>query len=160
MLTDELIKLNARFEAVEVDRDLCAHLRQRYNGEQGFKLTEGDILEMNWETAIFPGDMFTLVFEQRARIRRAILLLQKEFADRILGDHLKSKEEYGSLTVLFSLFFERHEIMTVEAEDFYPPPKVRSTEDFCQIAGICAHPARQACKRYILCGKLSEAASG
>ncbi|NIA11639.1 MAG: ribosomal RNA small subunit methyltransferase A [Nitrospiraceae bacterium] len=58
-------------------------------------------------------------------IERAVLLLQKEFAMRILSD--KNHKTYSSITVLADFFFEKHFLKTFPPHFFYPKPRVSST---------------------------------
>jgi 16S rRNA (adenine1518-N6/adenine1519-N6)-dimethyltransferase len=62
---------------------------------------------------------------QTKKINRAVLLLQKEFAMRILSD--KGSKTYGAITILIDFFFEKGFLKTFPPHFFYPRPTVSST---------------------------------
>lgn len=55
----------------------------------------------------------------------AVLMVQKEVADRILAQ--PGRREYGFLTVLAAACAERQRLLSLEPGSFSPPPKVRSS---------------------------------
>ena len=64
------------------------------------------------------------VLEQRAHVRRAVFLLQKEVALRIAAP--PGGREYGLLSVLTQAFANVGVVLEVGAHLFHPPPKVDS----------------------------------
>jgi len=58
------------------------------------------------------------------QFRRAVFMLQKEVADRLVAK--PSTEAYGYLTLYRQVFASAKILMTLEPRSFYPPPKVRS----------------------------------
>ncbi len=56
--------------------------------------------------------------------RRAVFMLQKEVADRLVAK--PGHEAYGYLTLYVRLYASARILMTLEPKSFYPPPKVRS----------------------------------
>ena len=58
-------------------------------------------------------------------IERAVLLFQKEFADRILAS--PNSKKYGAITVLVDLYFDKKFIKTMPSSFFYPRPTISST---------------------------------
>src|SRR5207302_2167771 len=56
--------------------------------------------------------------------KRAVFMLQKEVADRLVAK--PSTPAYGYLTLYTQLFASAKTLMTLEPKSFYPPPKVRS----------------------------------
>jgi len=56
--------------------------------------------------------------------RRAVFMLQKEVADRLVAK--PRGEQYGYLTLYTQLYASARILMTLEPRSFYPPPKVRS----------------------------------
>jgi len=59
------------------------------------------------------------------KIKRSILLLQKEFAQRLLS--YPGTKEYGAITVFVDFFFEKRFLKTFPPHFFYPKPKISST---------------------------------
>jgi 16S rRNA (adenine1518-N6/adenine1519-N6)-dimethyltransferase len=64
------------------------------------------------------------VLEQRARVKRAVFLLQREVAARIAAQ--PGGREYGLLAVLLQAYAEVSVLFDVPAGAFDPPPKVDS----------------------------------
>ncbi|MBV8547662.1 MAG: 16S rRNA (adenine(1518)-N(6)/adenine(1519)-N(6))-dimethyltransferase, partial [Acidobacteria bacterium] len=56
--------------------------------------------------------------------RRAVFMLQKEVADRLVAN--PGDEAYGYLTLFVRLYASARILLTLEPKSFYPPPKVRS----------------------------------
>ena len=109
VLTDRLVERAARVVAVEVDRDLVAHLRSRYADHPHVEIIEADVLTVS--LAALAGGPYVLagnvpyyittpiVFHalERPRPDVAVYLVQKEVADRLAappGDKI-----YGALSV-------------------------------------------------------------
>lgn len=61
----------------------------------------------------------------RSKINRAVLLLQDEFAARILASH--NTKEYGSITVAIQFFFDVKFLKRFPPSFFFPRPDVYST---------------------------------
>jgi 16S rRNA (adenine1518-N6/adenine1519-N6)-dimethyltransferase len=94
-LTDVLAERAARLLAIEVDRDLAAHLRERYAARPEIEIVEADVLQVDLG-ALAGGDYVLagnvpyyittpILFHalQPPRPRRAVYLVQKEVAERL-----------------------------------------------------------------------------
>ena len=131
VLTEKLVALPNRIIAVEIDPQLEARLRAKF----------GDRLELRNEDAVdaaMPDTPFRAVGNLPYNVgtpilrrviadpncRRAVFMLQKEVADRVVAK--PGTEPYGFLTLYVQAFAEAKSIMTLEPKSFYPPPKVRS----------------------------------
>ncbi len=66
-----------------------------------------------------------LKISREADINRAVLLLQKEFAARLLAS--PGNKTYGAITVFIDFFFEKKFLKTFPPHFFYPRPKISST---------------------------------
>ena len=64
------------------------------------------------------------IVEAREHVTRAVVMLQREMADRILAD--PGNKTYGAMTVLIGSFARRSRVVNVKAGGFVPPPKVDS----------------------------------
>ena len=64
------------------------------------------------------------IFEQRAVVRSAVLLVQKEYAERLAA--AADTPEYGSLTLFARYHSIMEPLMTVRASAFWPRPDVDS----------------------------------
>ncbi len=117
--------------AVEKDRLVAAVLRDQIKGARNITIVEGDVLkatlpDFNKVIAIPPyylSSHLILWFIER-KIDCAVLILQKEFADRLVAPI--GSEEYGWLTVVASQHGDAKLLDPVPKEKFYPQPEVDS----------------------------------
>jgi 16S rRNA (adenine1518-N6/adenine1519-N6)-dimethyltransferase len=135
-LTDLLAARSRRLIAVEIDRDLVRHLRERYATRPGVEIVEGDALETDWgELAgteyLLAGNLpyyitTPLIFRilEQPRPKRAVLLVQREVADRLSA--AAGSSDYGALTVNVQVAADVRTVARVPAGAFHPKPKVDS----------------------------------
>lgn len=71
------------------------------------------------------GPLLTRIAEARTGYERAILMMQKEVAERVMAGPKTS--ERGSLSVYLQSQFEIEKVVSAPAGAFLPPPKVDST---------------------------------
>jgi 16S rRNA (adenine1518-N6/adenine1519-N6)-dimethyltransferase len=135
-LTDLLSARCGRLIAIEIDRDLVATLRERFQEQPSVEVVEGDALEVNW--AALAGDTYLLaanlpyyittplIFRilESPMARRAALLVQREVAERLVAE--PGSSEYGALTVNVQVAAAVRTIGRVSAGAFHPKPKVDS----------------------------------
>ncbi|MGE5532855.1 MAG: 16S rRNA (adenine(1518)-N(6)/adenine(1519)-N(6))-dimethyltransferase RsmA [Bacillota bacterium] len=117
--------------AVEKDTEVAAILNEQANGLSNVTVIEGDVLkvampEFNKVIAAPPYYLSSqlVVWLLDQKIDCAVLILQKEFADRLVAPI--GSEEYGWLTVLTKQMAEVGILDTVPKELFYPQPEVDS----------------------------------
>jgi 16S rRNA (adenine1518-N6/adenine1519-N6)-dimethyltransferase len=139
-LTDALLAAAGTLDAVEIDRDLAADLRRHYAGQAGFRLHEGDALEMDWSALArerggplrlvgnLPYNISTpLLFallSHRDAIQDMHFMLQREVVDRIVA--APGSKTYGRLGVMLAPFVQTDRVLDVGPGAFQPPPKVQS----------------------------------
>jgi 16S rRNA (adenine1518-N6/adenine1519-N6)-dimethyltransferase len=131
VLTEKLLALGQRTIAVEIDPELAARLRRQF----------GDRLELRNEDALetplpespyravgnLPYNVGTPILRRviaDPNCRRAVFMLQKEVAERVVAR--PGTEAYGYLTLYVEAFAAAKVLMTLEPRSFHPPPKVRS----------------------------------
>jgi 16S rRNA (adenine1518-N6/adenine1519-N6)-dimethyltransferase len=136
-LTDLLVERAGRLVAVEIDRDLAAHLRARYAGRASVEIVEADVLERPLSELV-GGDDFVLAGNvpyyittpilfhalQPPRPRRAVYLVQREVAERVVA--APGGKEYGALTDNVQSVARAEVLLRVLPGAFAPPPKVDS----------------------------------
>jgi 16S rRNA (adenine1518-N6/adenine1519-N6)-dimethyltransferase len=131
VLTEKLVELPNRIVAIEIDPDLFARLRARF-GER-IELRNEDAVDAELPSTTFravgnlPYNVGTPILRRviaDPNCRRAVFMLQKEVADRIVAK--PGTEPYGFLTLYVNAFATAKIVMTLEPRSFYPPPKVRS----------------------------------
>jgi 16S rRNA (adenine1518-N6/adenine1519-N6)-dimethyltransferase len=135
-LTEQLLQRAGTVIAIELDRELAPILRERWKDEPRFRLVEGDVLEQDLGALAggpyllagnVPYNITTpILFHamQRPRPTRAVYLVQKEVADRVVA--APGAEDYGALSVNVQALADAGLLFTVGARAFTPPPKVES----------------------------------
>lgn len=131
VLTEKLAALGVPVIAIEIDPELAAALQSRL----------GDHVEIRNEDALdaplpetpfravgnLPYNVGTPILRRviaDPHCRRAVFMLQKEVADRLVAK--PRGEQYGYLTLYTQLYATARTLMTLDPRSFYPPPKVRS----------------------------------
>ncbi|MFM9968378.1 MAG: 16S rRNA (adenine(1518)-N(6)/adenine(1519)-N(6))-dimethyltransferase RsmA [Burkholderiales bacterium] len=134
-LTRRLLAVVPHMDAVEIDRDLAAGLRNQY-GAQQLTLVEGDALDTDFSSfpqgirvvGNLPYNISTpLIFhlcDFAGHVIDMHFMLQKEVVLRMAAVH--STPEYGRLSVMTQFWFEVEPLFEVPASAFRPPPKVQS----------------------------------
>tara|TARA_Y100001968_G_scaffold287108_1_gene288246 strand:+ start:500 stop:1315 length:816 start_codon:yes stop_codon:yes gene_type:complete len=129
--------------AIELDRDLVAGLKKRFEEKTRFTLREGDVLS----STLIPNDglpctkvvanipynitgpllgrlVGRLEIPSETIYKRLVILLQKEVADRILAE--PGSSNFSSLSVRFQLLAKCKSVCMVPPRCFDPAPKVDS----------------------------------
>ena len=128
----------AAVQAVELDRDLVAGLRQRFGVDPRFSLTEGDVLavELPAATAVVANIPYNITGPLLERLvgrldrpvaqpyRRLVLLVQQEVGERIRAR--PGSSAFSALSVRMQLLASCRTVCPVPPRCFQPPPKVMS----------------------------------
>jgi 16S rRNA (adenine1518-N6/adenine1519-N6)-dimethyltransferase len=121
------------FAVAEIDRESIAYLKIHY---PNLDIIEGDFLRLDLseygsKVAIignFPYNISTEILfkclDYKENVVEMVGMFQKEVADRVVSK--EGSKVYGIISVLLQAFFDVEYLFTVEAEEFIPPPKVRS----------------------------------
>lgn len=129
ILTERLVDMGGSLTCIELDTKLAEHIRTTYGDR--LTLLEGDAVKVPFpEFDVFVSNLpysvsTPIIFKLlENRFRTAVVMVQKEFADRMVAD--VGSPEYSRLTV--NLFYRADcEIMEpVPASRFDPRPKVDS----------------------------------
>jgi len=134
-LTAFLLARGARVIALEMDRGLCAFLRERFAREimEGqFDLRHGDALELLPALAPtracgnLPYYISTPLLMECLRLQAALLffVMQKEVGQRLASG--PGNKTYGALSVLVQVAYEVELVRTLPGSVFFPPPEVES----------------------------------
>ena len=136
ILTEALLKAANLVVAIEVDRDLCAHLRTTLGHRPNFKLIEGDALTYEYAQAPSPflvvanlpyyisTPLLFRLLEERTRIVRMVLMLQREVAARLAA--APGSKDYGALSIAAQFYCEVRQAFRVPPTCFRPQPTVGS----------------------------------
>ncbi|MFH4983308.1 hypothetical protein AB6A40_010017 [Gnathostoma spinigerum] len=135
-LTVKLLEQAKNVIAFEIDSRMIAELKKRIIAtplQHKLEIVAGDVIKKNWPifdvcVANLPYQISSpFVFKlllQRPLPRYAVLMFQKEFADRLIakpGDKL-----YCRLSANVQLLAKVEHLMRVKRSEFRPPPKVDS----------------------------------
>jgi 16S rRNA (adenine1518-N6/adenine1519-N6)-dimethyltransferase len=136
-LTDILVERAGHLVAIEYDRALAAHLRERYASRANVEIIQADVLTVDLAEAArtqsfklignVPYYITTpILFHALAapRPELAIYLVQREVADRLTAS--PGGGEFGALTVNVGAVANVAMLFSVPAGAFRPPPKVES----------------------------------
>ena len=141
ILTEKILRRAHTVFAVEIDRDLTAMLRERFGSEKSFYLIEADILSLDLGELLegvaarikvvsnipyyISAPIIEFLIQNRAYISEAVLMVQKEVAQRLLA--APGSKDYGLTTLNLALCAEGRKVMEVKPEAFNPPPEVMSS---------------------------------
>lgn len=133
-LTEPLAQRVTRVIAVEVDRSICELLRARMDAQPHVTVVCQDILSFPWEQteSVVVGaipysvtsPILVTLCEHRQWIRRAIIILQREVAERLLA--VPGTKAYGRLSLLAQYYWRLAVVMTVPRSAFFPQPSIDS----------------------------------
>ncbi len=133
-----LAKHTGRLDAIEIDRDLAALLREQLGGAGRFHLHETDALELDF-TALAAGGKLRVVgnlpynistpllfhlLDHRAAIEDLHIMLQREVIARMAAK--AGEDDYGRLTVMLAPWVSIEHLFDVGPGAFSPPPRVWS----------------------------------
>lgn len=139
-LTLVLLQRGAEINAIEIDRDAVAFLKEQLVPHFPLQLHSGSALDIDlgeilkstalpWKVvANLPYNVGTKIlfrlFECREHIEEMTLMFQREVADRLVAT--VGDSEYGALSLMAQLHSDVHLAMTLPSHAFIPAPKVTS----------------------------------
>jgi 16S rRNA (adenine1518-N6/adenine1519-N6)-dimethyltransferase len=154
-LTDELAARAARLYLVEIDRGLAARLLERHADRAHVRVLLGDVLALPLETMLEGDDDITVVanlpyniatpvlfrlLSLRRRVRRAVVMLQREVAARLAAP--PGTNARGALSVMMQTWAEVRVAFGVSRRSFLPPPRVDSAVAVLRFATAPRVPLR------------------
>jgi 16S rRNA (adenine1518-N6/adenine1519-N6)-dimethyltransferase len=152
VLTDVLAPRARRVIGIELDRVLAAQLRMRYATRPNVEILESDFVTAEFTSMVGrrPGPLHDLrptqpetvdvvgnlpyyittdivlrILALHQNIERAVIMVQKEVADRIAAK--AGSRDYGLLSATAQLFARVDKLFTLPPEAFSPPPEVHSS---------------------------------
>jgi 16S rRNA (adenine1518-N6/adenine1519-N6)-dimethyltransferase len=142
-ITGELAARAAHVLAVELDHELALLLRVHFPQEASTRVTvvEQDVLQFDFAAASATAGERLLVVgnlpygitspillklaASHAALDRAVLMVQREVADRVTAE--PGSRDYGLLSVTAQLYGPAQRLFTLPPSAFSPPPEVHST---------------------------------
>jgi 16S rRNA (adenine1518-N6/adenine1519-N6)-dimethyltransferase len=152
VLTDRLVSRAKRVIAVELDRVLAAQLRMRYATRSNVEIMESDFATVEFPTLLgrkagplqdlrptragtvdvignlpyyITSEIVLRLLELHQNIERAVIMVQREVADRISAE--PGTRDYGLLSATTQLFARTENLFTLPPTAFSPPPQVHSS---------------------------------
>ena len=152
VLTHVLIARAKRVIGIELDRVLAAQLRMKYATRPNLEVLESDFVTAEFPSIVGrrPGPLHDLrptqpetvdlignlpyyitsdivlrILELHQKIERAVIMVQKEVADRISAE--PGSRDYGLLSATTQLFARVDKLFTLPPTAFSPLPQVQST---------------------------------
>ena len=139
-ITELLAQKAQRLIAIELDRELAAHLREQFAGTTSAQILEQDILTVDLaalrignEKLLVVGnlpyyitsDILLHLFRYHNAISRAVVMMQREVANRVAAT--PGTRDYGLLSATTQLYARVENLMTLPPGAFSPPPQVYSS---------------------------------
>lgn len=152
VLTQMLMARAKRVIGIELDRVLAAQLRMHFATRPNLEILESDFLTADFPSILGrrPGPLHDLrptqpetvdlignlpyyitsgivlrILELHDKIERAVIMVQREVADRISAN--PGSRDYGLLSATAQLFARVEKLFTLPPGAFSPPPQVYST---------------------------------
>jgi 16S rRNA (adenine1518-N6/adenine1519-N6)-dimethyltransferase len=129
ILTGKLAELSKKVIAIEFDKRLCSYLRSVL--PENVELIHGDAITQDFPrfnklVSNIPYQISSpLIFKLISySFDSAILMLQKEFADRLVAS--PNTKHYSRLTVMSSYHYDAELLFGVSSENFLPKPRIDS----------------------------------
>jgi len=142
-LTARLVELTTagKVIALDTDPDMIHVLRAELGTVDNLDIEQADAMRYDLVSAAkWAGGTITVcgnlpyhiasqlifkVLDARAYVKRAVFMVQKEMADRIVAS--PGTKEYGALGVMVRTYADVTTVVKVGAGSFVPPPKIDST---------------------------------
>ena len=151
-LTDLLIPRAWHVIGIELDRVMAAQLRMRYATKANVEILESDFVTAEFTSMVGrrPGplhdlrptqeetvdvignlpyyitsDIILRILELHEHIERAVIMVQREVADRLAAS--PGSRDYGLLSATTQLFARVDNLFTLPPAAFSPPPQVHSS---------------------------------
>jgi len=149
--------------AYEIDRTFSKFLKKKFSSFDNFKLIEGDFLKAGFPAqapaSLFPKEtavakvkiisnlpyyltssiIFALI-ENREKISQAVLIMQKEVAERVVA--VPGTPDYGVLSVRVQFYCNSKKNFDINRNAFYPRPDVTSTAMKLEFLGEPRHKVK------------------
>ena len=152
MLTDLLVRRARKVIGIELDHILAAQMRMRYATLSNVEILESDFVTVEWQSMVGrrPGPLHDLrptqpetvdivgnlpyyitsdivlrILREHASIGRAVIMVQREVADRVVAE--PGSRDYGLLSATAQLYARVEKLFTLPPGAFNPPPEVHSS---------------------------------
>ena len=139
-ITGILAARAGRVIAIELDRELAAGLRKKFDAER-VTVVEQDVLQFDFAAAAeqagerlrvagnlpyyITSPILLKLAASHAALELAVLMVQREVADRVTA--MPGTRDYGLLSATVQMYGPVEQLFTLPPSAFSPPPQVHST---------------------------------
>jgi 16S rRNA (adenine1518-N6/adenine1519-N6)-dimethyltransferase len=132
VLTEELVGFE-KFQVVELEQKFCEFLKRKYPNLQinNLSILDFNFLQSKEKWTIFANLPYSIsspvilkLIDNYQNLKRAVLLLQKEFAERLFA--VPDTRDYGSLSVQIQLIANVKAGPIISGDCFYPSASIES----------------------------------
>jgi len=138
-LTKHLVRQSKKVIGVEIDKNLCRYLKDKFGDNKNLIIINRDILKIRLEdfasknaqikiVGNLPYKITSLVLalllEKKDLIKLCVLMVQKEVAERICAE--PGSKDWSSLSVAVQLYSDVKMLFRLKPTSFFPVPKVFS----------------------------------
>jgi 16S rRNA (adenine1518-N6/adenine1519-N6)-dimethyltransferase len=139
-ITTILAERAKKLVCIELDRSLAPELRFRFRNHPNVEVVEADVLQTDLTALVSPGeqalvignlpyyitsDILLHLFAHSAALEIAVVMMQREVADRVAA--IPGTRDFGLLSATAQMHAQIHAVFTLPPEAFSPPPEVYST---------------------------------
>lgn len=136
-ITEPLVNQKRNIICIEKDKVLIENLKNKFKLKKNITLINEDVLKIDFksissENSIIVGNLpynistkilIKFVNELHESTNKGIFMFQREVADKIIAKKIKKNR----LSSKIKIFYEVKEILKVSENDFWPPPKIKSS---------------------------------
>ena len=138
-LTRHLVKLSKRVIGVEIDKNLCEYLKDKFKENKNLIIINKDFLKIDLDKFGSKDDkikivgnlpykitspVLSLLFDKKELIELCVLMVQKEVAERICAE--PGSKDWSSLSLAVQLYSDVKMLYRLKPTSFFPAPKVFS----------------------------------
>lgn len=139
-ITTILAERARRLICIELDRSLVPELRFRFRNHPNVEIVEADVLQVDLSALVPAGeqalvignlpyyitsDILLHLFAHSAALELAVVMMQREVADRVAAQ--PGTRDFGLLSATAQMHAQVHALFTLPPQAFSPPPDVYST---------------------------------
>ena len=154
-MTERLLDRSRHVVAIEMDRELVAHVRERWPEDPRLELVEGNALEIDWTQwgpGVLAGNLpyyvataiISKYLANPGELRQAVFLIQKEVAERVTAR--PGTRDFGYLSVSCQYLAATEYLFGVSPViRLTPRPDVNREEapTFLEFASVCFRQKRK-----------------
>lgn len=139
-ITEILAERAKRLICIELDKALASELRFKFRDHANVEIAEGDVLKAEFAFLLkgdapasvvgnlpyyITSDILLALFANAALFDRAVLMMQREVADRVAA--APGVRDYGLLSATTQMYAKTASLFTLPPSAFSPPPEVFSS---------------------------------